>query len=117
MSMSTTPWLLAFAGAVCFGFLAWRAGRNWISWGLTGGLFALVTTTFVFGLGSASCIPFSDRDWAAYQTTWALLSVGIIAVLGALFTVGLWRRRPEPVPVASNVPALPVAPKSDKPRS
>ncbi|RPJ36141.1 MAG: hypothetical protein EHM35_08705 [Planctomycetaceae bacterium] len=94
MSITTAPWLLAAITGIWFGLLAWRAGRNWFPWALTGALFALMTTTFVFGLGQATAIPFSDGEKTADQLEWTLIAVALIAVLGSLFTLGLWRRRP-----------------------
>ena len=92
MSITVFPWLMACAGAAWFGWIAFRTNRNWISSAITGALFALVITTFVFGLGQATAIPFSDNQRAGQQLLWALISAGILGAVGSLFTFWLWRK-------------------------
>jgi hypothetical protein len=91
MSLMTIPWLLALAAGVWFGFMAWRAGRNALLWGLGGALFALVSSTILFGLGQASAIPFSDAELGTLHIKWTLAAVLMIFVLGWLFTMPLHR--------------------------
>ena len=91
MEITTIPWLLAFVAAAWFGLMARGAGRNWVLWGLGGALFALVTSTIVFGLGSASCIPFSDHDRSVFHLQWTVISVVLIAAGGWLLTMSLHR--------------------------
>ncbi len=93
MSITTIPWVLAGVNAVWFGLMARRAQGNWVLWALGGGVFALVTSTIIFGLGQASCIPFSDHERAVLHTQWTLLSIVVTAALGWLFTWGLHRHR------------------------
>jgi len=72
--------------------MAWRAERNWVQWVLGGGLFALVTSTIIFGLGHASTTPFSERERSALQLEWTIISVVLILVIGWLLTLSLHRQ-------------------------
>jgi hypothetical protein len=71
--------------------MAGRSGRNWALWALGGGLFALSTSTIIFGLGHASAIPFSDQENTKLHYEWTALSILVIAVVGWLFTTPLHR--------------------------
>ena len=109
MSINVTPWVLACGAAIWFGLLAVKAGKSWVLWALAGGLFGLVSSTCVLGLGQATGIPFSDSERTALEIRWTLAAVAIVAVVGGLFTWSLWhvsrpatpaRTQPQPVPVA-----------------
>jgi len=111
--LTTIPWLLALVTALWFGWMARRAERNWVLWGLGGAAFALVTSTIVFGLGQAASIPFSQSQRAALHLEWTVVAVVLIGLLGGLMTLGLPRPpRPEakPGPPAGN--PTPIAPVS-----
>ena len=88
----TIPWILTVVTALLFGWMAWRAERNWVLWALGGGLFALVSSTIVFGLGHASTVPFSERERSALQLQWAIISVVLLVVIGWLLTLSLHRQ-------------------------
>jgi hypothetical protein len=92
MSLTTIPWIVAVITALWFGFMARQAERNWVLWGLGGGLFGLVTSTIVFGLGHASSIPFSEHERSALQAEWTVISVLLVAVVGWLLTLSLHRQ-------------------------
>jgi hypothetical protein len=92
MSLTTIPWILTVVTALLFGWMAWRAQRNWVLWVFGGGLFALVSSTIVFGLGHASTFPFSERERSALQLQWTIISVVLIAVIGWLLTLSLHRQ-------------------------
>ena len=109
MNSNLVAWLLAAAGAVWFGMLAFRTGRNWLSSALTGGFFALITTTFVFGLGNAMCIPLSDRARSTDHMVWTLISAGLVAVVAGVFTAIVWRKPLVPPGVAPTVTSSPPA--------
>ena len=89
--MIAIPWLLAVITAIWFGLTAHRADRNSALWSLGGGLFALVVSTIVFGLGHAAAMPFSDRERARLHVEWTVEAVALIAIMGWLFTLGLYR--------------------------
>jgi hypothetical protein len=91
MSVSFVPWALAAATAAWFGWMAGRNGRNWALWALGGGLFALVASTIIFGLGHASATPFSDQERTKLHYEWTVLSIVVIAVVGWLFTTPFHR--------------------------
>jgi hypothetical protein len=92
MSLTTIPWIIAIITALWFGFMARNAERNWVLWGLGGGLFALVASTIVFGLGHASSIPFSEHDRSSLQVQWAVISVLLVGIVGWLLTLSLHRQ-------------------------
>ena len=56
------PWPVAALTAVWFGFMAYKAGKNAVLWGIGGGVLALVVTTLVMGLGQAAFIPFTSAE-------------------------------------------------------
>ncbi len=91
-SMMAIPWLLAVATAIWFGFTAHRAERNSVLWSLGGGLFALVISTIVLGLGNAAAMPFSDHERSSLHLRWTGEAVVLIGILGWLFTLGLHRQ-------------------------
>lgn len=107
MNVNVVPWVLACAGAVWFGLLAFRTGRNWVGAAFTGGLFALVVTTFVFGLGSAMSTPFSDSQRAANHLVWTVISVFLVAVVAGAFQLSFWRHPLPPLPAADEAKATP----------
>jgi hypothetical protein len=92
MSLTTIPWIIAIITALWFGFMAHRGERNWVLWGLGGGLFALVTSTIVFGLGYASSNPFSEQERSSLHTKWAVISVLVVGITGWLLTMSLHRQ-------------------------
>jgi hypothetical protein len=98
MSMNGISWILAAATSVWFGFLAVRAGKSWVLWGLAGGSFGLVSSTFIFGLGHATGIPFSDRDRTVLHIEWTLAAFALILLVGGLLTWSLWRKTQGVVP-------------------
>jgi hypothetical protein len=90
-SMHQLPWLTSLATAVWFGFMAYRAGRNWALWVVGGALFALVTTTLVLGVAEAAFIPLSHDAMVRFQALTAFVAVLVVAVAGWLFTLDLQR--------------------------
>jgi len=92
MSLTTIPWIIAIITAFWFGFMALRTERNWVLWGLGGGLFALVTSTIVFGLGLASSFPFSEHERSSLQVKWAVISILLVGIVGWLLTLSLHRQ-------------------------
>ena len=92
MSLTTVPWIIAIITSLWFGFMALRAERNWVLWGLGGGLFALVTSTIVFGLGHASSTPFSEHERSSLQVQWSVISILLVGIIGWLLTLGLHRQ-------------------------
>lgn len=92
MSLTTIPWVIAIITSLWFGFMAHRAERNWVLWGLGGGLFALVTSTIIFGLGHASSTPFSEHERSTLQVEWAVISVLLVGIIGWLLTLSLHRQ-------------------------
>lgn len=105
MSITSTPWILALITAIWFALMARRAQGNWVLWAIGGGLFALVTSTIIFGLGDAGSIPFSDHDRVVFHLKWTAISVVVIGVLGWLFTWGLHRHHQAQLPRESAGPA------------
>lgn len=106
VSNNVIAWLIACVTALWFGFLAAKAGKNRALWALAGGLFGLVSTTFVFGLGSAMAIPFSDREKSALYVEWTLLALAINALVGGFFTWSIRRKSAsEPAPPPAPGPA------------
>jgi hypothetical protein len=85
------PWVLGLVTAIWFGLQARRSGRGVVIWSLAGGLFGLITSTFIFGLGHGACIPFSDGDGKRFYMEWTGIAIVVIAVFGWLFTLGLAR--------------------------
>jgi len=102
--MNGIAWVLACATAVWFGWLAVRAGKSWVLWGLAGGAFGLVSSTCIFGLGHATGIPFSDRDRVVLHIEWTLAAVAIILLVGGLFTWSVGRKASGAAP-GKNQPA------------
>jgi hypothetical protein len=92
MSLTRIPWIITIITTLCFGIMAYRAERNWVLWGLGGGLFALVTSTIVFGLGHASSIPFSEHERSSLQIKWAVISILLVGIVGWLLTLSLHRQ-------------------------
>jgi len=90
--MTVVPWLLAVVTAIWFGFVGHRAERNFVLWSLGGGLFALVASTIVLGLGYAAAMPFSDQERTKLHLRWTGEAVVLIGILGWLFTFGLHRQ-------------------------
>jgi len=117
MIIGSTPWWLALLTAAWFALQARAAGRSWVLWGFSGGLFALVASTLFLGLGHALTIPFSDHDRSSARTEWTIGIVLIIAALGFVFTVGLIRQTLAPRPAAppATPPSTPVNPPQPKP--
>jgi hypothetical protein len=91
MEILGIAWLLALANAVWFGVMAQKVGRNWVLWGLGGGVLALVTATIILGLGQASIIPFSNRERFYVEIKLAILALVVIFLLGWIITTGLHR--------------------------
>ncbi len=85
------PWVLAFATAVWFGWMARKAGRSLVQWVLTGAVFGLATATIVLGLCQAASIPFSDHERTIMHFKWTGAAIIVIAVLGWVITLGLHR--------------------------
>ncbi len=92
MNINVIPWVLACVTAVWFGFLAFRAGKGPVLWTFAGGVFGLVSSTFVFGLGHATGIPYSDKARSALHLEWTLIAIAVILLVGGLITWTLWRR-------------------------
>jgi hypothetical protein len=116
MSINVVPWILAAAGAGWFGWIAYRTNRNWIASAITGGLFALIISTFIFGLGNATSIPFSDRERASVRLLWTLASAGIVTLVGSMFTFWLWRKPLPSTRLGSDKPPVD-HPAEDKPKA
>ncbi len=100
--ITAVAWVLGVLTAGWFGFQAYRSGRGVLLWSVAGGLFGLIAATFVFGLGHAFCIPFSDSQRKSFYIEWIGAAIVIIALLGWIFTLGLSRGR--------NTPAAPGSP-------
>lgn len=92
MIITIVPWVLAVVTACCFGLLAVEAGRIWELWAIAGGVFALVTSTFIFGLCQAVAIPFSDHELMILHLKWTLVCGVVVGALGWLLTLGLHRQ-------------------------
>ena len=103
--------MLGSIAAIWFGVLAVRAGRNWVLWALTGGLFGLVSSTIVFGLGHATSIPFSDEERTAAHIKWVLVAAGLISVVGGVLTWNVSRKTSGTLPAQPQAPARPVVEK------
>lgn len=85
----TTAWTLAFIAAICFAAMAHRAGKAWPIWAIAGGVFSLVTATFVLGVGRAAFIPLSADASTAFRLKSVAAAIVIIAALGWLLTRNL----------------------------
>lgn len=122
MEMSVTPFWLAAATTVCFGFLAWRAGRSVILWAISGVVLGLVVSTIIFGLGQSVAIPFTEADIAKEKLRWTLESVAVLVVLGWVFTLSLHRThqlvlrttQTAPAPLATTAATAPEPPADPK---
>jgi hypothetical protein len=97
--MQILPWLFGLATAFWFGLMARKSGRSAIGWAVGGGLFGLVTSTFVMGLSHAVFIPESQRDYMIFQVKEFLATALILGVMGWLITASihhqpatLWRK-------------------------
>ena len=106
MNDNAIPWLFGLLTAGWFGLMAQRVERNWVLWALAGGFFGLVTTTFVFGLGHAAAIPFSDHRKGVLHIEWTVLAGVLIAVFGGLFTIGLRRKNGDAAAIGKAEPQL-----------
>jgi len=91
MEIGRVPWLLAILTAGWFGWMASRAGRNWILWAVGGAAFGLVTSTIVMGLGQAVSIPFWDHERRVDHLEWTTAAVVLIALAGWVLTSSLHR--------------------------
>jgi hypothetical protein len=91
MEIGRIPWVLAILTAGWFGWMASRAGRNWILWAVGGAAFGLVTSTIILGLAHAASIPFSNRDRKVDQLEWTMAAVAVIGVGGWALTSSLHR--------------------------
>lgn len=81
MNITIVPWFIAAFGAACFGALARYFGRNWVPWALSGGFAALITTTIIWGIGSAADIPFSDHDRLVFHLRWTAEALAAVVVV------------------------------------
>ncbi len=111
MNITFTPWGLGLLTACWFGFMAFQAGRNWAVWGLVGGIFGLVISTYIFGLCHAVAIPFSDHHLAVLHIKWTVVSLVVVGALGWLFTLGLHRQH---ISIWKRIGNAPSAPAGDK---
>jgi hypothetical protein len=91
--MHQLPWLTSLGAAVWFGFMAYRAGRNWALWVVGGALFGLVTTTLILGVAQAAFIPLSHDALVRFHVLISMAAVLVVAALGWLFTLDLQRWR------------------------
>jgi len=99
------PWPVAAATAAWFGFMAHKAGKNWVVWAIGGGVLALVVTTTVVGLAQATFIPYYTGEIVTLRLKVAGLAVLLVFCLGWLFTgtlhqhiVELLKRREQAAP-------------------
>ena len=74
------PFILAFVAAIGFGFLAFRARRNWVAWALGGAAFGLVTATFASGLANAAAVPYTQAVRTSHQLIAAAVTVVIVGL-------------------------------------
>jgi hypothetical protein len=88
-AMRMIPWVLCTLTAVWFAWLAFRAGRGWLLWAIGGGLFALVTSTAVLGLGDAAYIPISHQAHLRFQLGIVATACVLVILLGWVFTAHL----------------------------
>jgi len=80
------PWPVAAVTAVWFGFMAYKAGKNAVLWGIGGGVLGLVVTTLVMGLGQAAFIPFTSAEQSMFRIKIGALAIFLVLCLGWLFT-------------------------------
>jgi len=83
--------MLAVLTAAWFGWMASRAGRNWILWAVGGAAFGLVTSTIILGLAQAASIPFSIRERKLDRLEWTMAAVAVIGLGGWALTSSLHR--------------------------
>ncbi len=95
-NLQFVPWLLAVVTGAAFGWLGYRYRRSWAPWAIGGALCARVVSTIVIGLFRAAFIPLSVSADASMDFKAVLLSVLLIAALGALSTYRMWWRPPAP---------------------
>src|SRR6266853_1608889 len=89
--MERIAWLFSLVTALWFGVMARRAHRNWLLWGVAGGVFALANSTIVFGLSEAAFIPLSEDANVHFRKVTTSTAAGIVGSLGWLFTLSLQR--------------------------
>jgi phosphatidylserine synthase len=95
MSSVIVPWTVAALAAAVFAAIAHRAGRSRALWGLGSGLFALVVTTIIWGVGHASDIPFSDLERTGLRIRWTVEALIVIVVCAGVFAFSV-RGAPAP---------------------
>jgi hypothetical protein len=95
------PFVLAALAAVILGLIGWRGRGSVGLWAIGAAVFALFTSTIVSGLADATAIPYTDAVRNGRQTVAFIISVLIVAAIGALVvfvgsaTFGrLWAGRP-----------------------
>jgi hypothetical protein len=99
METERLPWVFAVLTAAWFGWMAARAGRSWALWAVGGGVFGLVVSTLMLGLGRAASIPYSSHDEHMDRLKWIVTAAVLILVIGWMLTSSLhqlhltiWRR-------------------------
>jgi hypothetical protein len=90
----TIPWGFSIATAVWFGWVARRAGSNWLAWALGGGAFSLAITTMILGVSQAAFIPLSHDASVYFQTKSIAAAALVVGSLGWCLTRNLRRLRP-----------------------
>ena len=95
------PFVLAALAAVIFGLIGWRGRGSAALWAIGAAIFALFTSTIVSGLADATAIPYTDAVRNGRQMVAFIISVLIVATIGAVVvfigsaTFGrLWASRP-----------------------
>jgi hypothetical protein len=91
MDIGIIAWLLAILTAGWFGWMANRAGRNWVLWAVGGAAFGLVASTTIIGLEQSASIPFSYHERRMDHIKWTALAAVFIAVAGWALTASLHR--------------------------
>ena len=86
--MNTVAWLVGLGTAVWFGAVAAKAGRNWLSWAVAGGLFGLIVSVIILGLAQAASVPVSYQAVVKLKLESISASVLVVGLIGALVT---WR--------------------------